>query len=113
MNYKLSPQLRQYRRLRKITQEEAAEEFGISSVYYGKIERGDRLPSGKLLSSICDTLEENGLCPYSCPVGASGPASEKLCMISQFLSDNPELIDTIYKVIVALLPDKKKNPTSY
>lgn len=110
MDKDLSLKLKQYRRMRRITQEEAAEEFGISSVYYGEIERGERLPSANRLKIICEVLEKNGLCPYSCRYSPSVPVSEKICEIIGILSANPELIETVHKVVTALLPDKKKRP---
>lgn len=112
MDSKLSLKLKQYRNIRRITQEEAAEEFGISSVYYGEIERGERLPSAEKLILICSILERNGLCPYSCRDDMHDSFSEKLCEIIRVLSDNQELIEPVYKVVMALHPGSRKDPGS-
>lgn len=59
MNYireNLSRRMKEYRRKNHLTQEEAAEKFGISTIYYGEIERGNRIPSGGVLMHLCDGI---------------------------------------------------------
>lgn len=40
----------------RLTQEKFAEAAGISKVYYGEVERGDKYPSDDVLSKILDAL---------------------------------------------------------
>jgi len=58
MNYKqIGNKIRQFRMEKNLTQEEFAEEIGISVSYVGQIERGQRKASIKTLESIGDRLE--------------------------------------------------------
>ena len=58
MNYKqIGNKIRQFRIEKKLTQEEFAEEIGISVSYIGQIERGQRKASIQTLESIGSRLE--------------------------------------------------------
>jgi Predicted transcriptional regulators len=58
MNYKqIGNKIRQFRIERNLTQEEFAEEIGISVSYVGQIERGQRKASIQTLESIGSRLE--------------------------------------------------------
>jgi transcriptional regulator with XRE-family HTH domain len=47
---------RQARRARKMTQEDAAARVGVSTQFYGRIERGDALPSVTTLRRMAEVL---------------------------------------------------------
>ena len=53
----LSYYLIQYRTRNHLTQEKAAERFGISTKYYGLIERGKCMPSAELAKHMCNILD--------------------------------------------------------
>ena len=56
MREKYHELLRQERNKRGLTQVEAAEKIGISRSYYGDIETGRTLPSGKIFLKINEVL---------------------------------------------------------
>lgn len=56
-NELLGKYIKARRKLLGLTQEKVAEKSGISHVYYGEIERGDKSPALSTLYSICDTLD--------------------------------------------------------
>ena len=56
MKKKYHELLRQARTKRELTQEEVAKKVGISRSYYGDIETGRTLPSGRTLLKINDVL---------------------------------------------------------
>lgn len=49
--------IRAYRLQRNLRQEEMAERVGLSTNYYGAIERGEKIPSLETFLSILNTLE--------------------------------------------------------
>ncbi|HWN70692.1 MAG TPA: helix-turn-helix domain-containing protein, partial [Haliangium sp.] len=48
---------RQARRVRKLTQEDVAERVGVSTQFYGRIERGNALPSVTTLRRMLEVLD--------------------------------------------------------
>lgn len=63
--------IRRARRLRGLTQEQAAAKAGVSSKYWGEVERGEKKCSAyvvyrisqALLMPVCEAVSNN-LCPY-------------------------------------------------
>jgi len=53
---KLGARVRQRRRTMKLTQEQLAEQIGISASFLGHIERGSRVPSVDTLLELCRVL---------------------------------------------------------
>lgn len=49
--------LRKYRRMRKLSQEELAEKVGLSTNYVGAIERSEKIPSLETLIDIINALD--------------------------------------------------------
>lgn len=54
---RLGPALRRLRKLRYLTQDEVAEQAGISRVQVGRFERGERLPSLPALVKVLAALD--------------------------------------------------------
>ena len=48
--------IRAFRKLKGYTQAELAKSIGISLSVLGEIERGNRMPSEKIIESVADTL---------------------------------------------------------
>ncbi|GCE12355.1 helix-turn-helix domain-containing protein [Tengunoibacter tsumagoiensis] len=49
--------IRQERLDRRLTMKELADKAGLSEIYVGEIERGQKYPSGKVLESLASSLE--------------------------------------------------------
>src|SRR5689334_10418751 len=49
--------IRQERQLRQMTIKELGEKAGLSEIYVGEIERGQKYPSSKVLESIAEALD--------------------------------------------------------
>jgi len=56
MDKKLAKNIRNQRLEKGLTQKEAAEKAGTNERYFGKLERGEVLPSVKMLDRICKAL---------------------------------------------------------
>lgn len=52
----ISKKLKEIRRERNLSQEEVAQQSGISTTYYAGIERGEENPSMAVMEAICKTL---------------------------------------------------------
>ncbi len=52
----LTYRLKKYRKLNGYTQEQAAERLGISTPYYGEIERGTKTPATPTLLILCESI---------------------------------------------------------
>jgi len=59
MDKKLAKNIRAERLNAGLTQKEAAERAGTNVRYFGKLERGEVLPSIKMLQKICKALSCN------------------------------------------------------
>jgi transcriptional regulator with XRE-family HTH domain len=73
---------RQARRVRKLTQEDVAERVGVSTQFYGRIERGYALPSVTTLRRMLEVLDLRAdellgalVTPSSGGPGAAGPGA--------------------------------------
>ena len=49
--------IRAFRKLKGYTQAELAKSIGVSLSVLGEIERGNRMPSEKIIQSVADTLK--------------------------------------------------------
>lgn len=56
-NDQLALRIRAFRKLKGYTQQELAEQLGVSVAVLGAIERGTRRADSKILEKIADTLE--------------------------------------------------------
>jgi transcriptional regulator with XRE-family HTH domain len=52
----IGKQIRKYRRARDVTQEQLAEQIGVSLNWLGRLERGAGIPTIKLLTKIAHVL---------------------------------------------------------
>lgn len=66
MNKKLAKNIREQRLNTGLTQKEAAEKAGTNERYFGKLERGEVLPSVKMLERVCKALncKSSDLLPF-------------------------------------------------
>ena len=74
----LGIRIKKMRQQKKLTQEQLAEQAGISAAFIGHIERGTRIASLDTLVAICNTLEtspEYLLCDSLVPTAGSSPAN--------------------------------------
>lgn len=55
--YDLGKRIREYRMILGLSQEQLAEKSGLSSVYVGKVERGESSPTIIVLQQICEGLD--------------------------------------------------------
>ena len=105
----LSYNLTQFRINSGLTQEQAAERFGISTKYYGQLERGQRIPSAALLSHIAEVTQ--------IPVSVLSPARQvhilsgsalsdadvdNINRITDMLIEAPEIIPSVTNIVVSL-----------
>ncbi len=105
----LSYNLTQFRINSGLTQEQAAELLGISTKYYGLIERGRRIPSGALLSRISEVtgISIPSLNP-DCQMHVIRSSSLDSNMvndinhITDMLLETPEIIPSVINIVTAL-----------
>jgi transcriptional regulator with XRE-family HTH domain len=57
INFRVSRNVRYFRKLKGLTQEKLAEKVEVSTVYINYLERGSKVPSLVLLAKIADALE--------------------------------------------------------
>lgn len=106
--------IRARRKLLGLTQEKVAENAGISHVYYGEIERGDKSPALSTLFSICRTLDcppgdlLNGQLHESSTYGNSDKYRDILIKeISDMLSgSSTENLKKYHDILQVLIGDK-------
>ena len=105
----LSYNLTQFRLNSDLTQEQAAELIGISTKYYGLIERGRRIPSDVLLSRISEVtgISITSLNP-DCQMhiirepALDGSIVDDINHITDMLIKTPEIIPSVIKIVTAL-----------
>ncbi|MGN0374134.1 MAG: helix-turn-helix domain-containing protein [Butyrivibrio sp.] len=101
----LSYQLKEYRRQNSLSQERAAEILGISTVFYGDIERAKRLPSIRLLVKLCRTIGCSEL-----RIDGFGPASPPLTKEAEKLMEiirlHPEIAGLMLSIAESLISSK-------
>lgn len=74
----LGTRIKNMRQQKKLTQEQLAEQAGISAPFIGHIERGTRIASLETLVAICNALEvspEYLLCDSLVPAACASPAN--------------------------------------
>ena len=116
-NTDLSKMLKQRRLMAELTLRQLAASSGVSSSHLGRIEKGERFPSGKVLRKIAKTLELDEtqlliLAGYLSPQSSSGEYSlgQLDPYVAKVLSEEPV---TIQRAVVSLLTMVKtiaKNP---
>lgn len=105
----LSYNLTQFRLTSGLTQEQAAELIGISTKYYGQIERGRRIPSGALLSHISEVtgISITALSPEKqihviTDNGLDSTLVDDINHITDMLIETPEIIPSVINIVTAL-----------
>ena len=105
----LSHNLTQFRLNSGLTQEQAAELIGISTKYYGLIERGRRIPSDVLISRISEVtgISITSLNP-DCQMhiiqepSLDGSIVDDINHITDMLIKTPEIIPSVINIVTAL-----------
>lgn len=95
----LGLRLKYYRKHHKLTQEKAAEYFGVSLVYYGEIERGKRFPGMDTLNIFCEKMH----CSLSDLVGDHIPADIDLNKLERIQEIENLLYDSSDQALQATL----------
>lgn len=101
----LSFHLKEYRKHNSLSQEEAAEHFGISTVFYGEIERAKKLPSVRLLLRICKETGYDEL--YLAATDMNCTVSDNAAALICLIRNHPELSDTLLLIAQNLLNESK------
>lgn len=99
----LSYRLKEYRRLNNLSQEMAAEQFGISTIFYGEIEREKRLPSTKLLIKLCKKIGCDEL-QISETISEKEPVSKNTKRLLELINTYPDLTETLLPIAESLIP---------
>jgi len=106
-NVDLSKMLKQRRLMAELTLRQLAASSGVSSSHLGRIERGERFPSGHILRKIAKPLELDEtqllmLAGYLSPQSSSGEYSPGQLdpYVAKVLSEEPV---TIQRAVVSLL----------
>lgn len=84
------------------TQEQLAEQVGISASFWGHIERGTRIASLATLVAICNTLEVSpeyllcdSLVPTACTASANNVTEQSVLQLRKKLHDALVIIDRL------------------
>lgn len=101
----LSFHLKEYRKHNNLSQEKAAEYFGISTVFYGEIERAKKLPSTRLLLRMCRQIGYNELNPDINDINPT--LSDNTITLICLIKKHPELSDTLLPIAQSLLDNSK------
>ncbi len=101
----LSIHLKKYREHNNLSQEEAAEHFGISTVFYGEIERAKKLPSTALLIRMCREIGYNEL--YTPATNVNCTTTDNTTTLICLIKNHPELSDTLLPIAQNLLNNSK------
>ena len=106
-NTDLSKMLKQRRLMAELTLRQLAASSGVSSSHLGRIEKGERFPSGKVLRKIAKTLELDEtqlliLAGYLSPQPSNGEYSlgQLDPYVAKVLSEEPV---TIQRAVISLL----------
>ena len=106
-NAGLSKMLKQRRLMAELTLRQLAASSGVSSSHLGRIERGERFPSGHILRKIAKPLELDEtqllmLAGYLSPQSSSGEYSPGQLdpYVAKVLSEEPV---TIQRAVISLL----------
>ena len=101
----LSFYLKEYRKHNNLSQEEAAEHFGISTVFYGEIERAQKLPSTHLLLRLCKEIGYDEL--HLAATDIEHPISDNTSVLINLIKNHPELSDILLPIAQNLLDNSK------
>ena len=101
MKKKLGNKIREARISRTLTQENLAEKINISPKSLSQIELGNNFVSAETLDNICIALDINPkfLFDFDAEEHTQG---DYLNEILKRLKSNPSLLQTIYKIVIAL-----------
>ena len=108
MDYaKIGANIRKYRLLKKITQEELAEKVGLTDTYIGMLERGEKSPSFETFINILNALEISADVVL-CDVLTSGYEVKNSLLNERLEKISREDRTQIYDVIDTMLKHCKK-----
>lgn len=98
----ISYQLKKFRRINGLSQERAAEQLGISTLFLGELERGKRLPSTTMLVKIYNYMGCNEI-PLNENYTNEGSLPDNAQKLIDLIKSHPELSDTLLKIADTLL----------
>ena len=98
----ISYQLKKFRRLNGLSQERAAEQLGISTLFLGELERGKRLPSTTMLVRIYSHMECTEI-PLRENYENEDSLPDDAQKLINLIKVHPELADTLLKIANNLL----------
>lgn len=101
----LSLHLKKYRKHNRLSQEKAAEHFGISTVFYGEIERAKKLPSTQLLLRMCKETGYDEF--YLAATDIESTISDSAITLIHLIKSHPELSDTLLPIAQNLIDNAK------
>lgn len=81
---------RQARRARKLTQEDVADRVGVSTQFYGRIERGNALPSVTTLRRMLEVLDMSADVLLGVNLSEAASSDDAITQ-AQHEADNPQL----------------------
>ncbi len=81
---------RQARRARKLTQEDVADRVGVSTQFYGRIERGNALPSVTTLRRMLEVLDMSADVLLGVSLSEAASSDDAITQ-AQYEADNPPL----------------------
>jgi len=97
---KLGNRIREFRQSRGLTQEELAEQLNISAKSLSQVELGNNFVSADTLDNICNSLEVTPKQLFSFEFEIE--QTDKVKEIVSRLNKNKKLMNTIYKIVLAL-----------
>lgn len=103
----LSNQLKEYRKHNNLSQEEAAELLGISTVFYGEMERAQKLPSTRMLLHLCKTIGCDEISFIISDVNTTLPDDANTLI--QLIQQHPEISDILLPIAQSLLNDSNNS----
>ena len=98
----LGARIKKLRLHKQLTQEQLAEQAGISAAFMGHIERGTRVASLETLVAICNALEaspEHLLCDSLVPKACSSPnniAAREVAQLRKQLQGAMDIVDQLH-----------------
>lgn len=98
---KFGKKIREIRLLRGLTQEALAENINMSAKTLSQIELGNNFVSSETLFDLCQYLKINPKYLFDFELENSKPC-DLLSDINMRLKNNPLLLKTIHKIVVAL-----------
>lgn len=97
----LGNRIREIRISRSLTQEALAEKINLSAKSLSQIELGNNFVSAETLEELCATLEINPNVLFDFKY-SDVPEDVSLDEIIKRLKNNPNLLKTVYRIVMAL-----------